>query len=405
MEVTETFDQKRRKQEEAEDLEAAHLDDETIQQEEDELDEFLEQALLHMNGQKQMRDFINQRTEEARASSSNVHAERCFAFVMDYAQNLDLPHFGGEQPGVTYYYSPLNVYIFGIVDLGLQPEQLEAYCYTEGKAKKGAANVASMMDHFVQRKMVRYDSEQKPMMAKRLSIACDNCGGQNKNNTVIRMAAYYVECGYFEEVEVLFFVRGHTKNACDRLFNSMKKGFHKKDIFTFNHPVEPENLMVTLDKHEQVTVLEATSDIFRNWDEKMEALYPKVSEINANHVFRVKKSQPDSGIRMEKQEYADSVTDYQGLASRNSSPGLGTEKRDQLLRRKPAELVAPGLAMMKRVDLCDKYWTLVPDHIQPFFCEPVTQDERENVRKERNEKAAQRRKNKRKTAPRTSSTR
>ena len=26
--------------------------------------------------------------------------------IMDYAQNLDIPHFGEEQPGATYYFSP-----------------------------------------------------------------------------------------------------------------------------------------------------------------------------------------------------------------------------------------------------------------------------------------------------------
>ena len=37
-------------------------------------------------------------------------------FVCDYAQKLDLPHFGGEQPGEVYYYSPLNINVFGCVD-------------------------------------------------------------------------------------------------------------------------------------------------------------------------------------------------------------------------------------------------------------------------------------------------
>ena len=37
--------------------------------------------------------------------------------VADYAQNFDIPHFGCEKPGVTYYYSPLGIYIVGIVQL------------------------------------------------------------------------------------------------------------------------------------------------------------------------------------------------------------------------------------------------------------------------------------------------
>jgi hypothetical protein len=32
---------------------------------------------------------------------------------------------------------------------------------------------------------------------KRLTIAMDNCGGQNKNNHVFRLAAYLVEVKFF----------------------------------------------------------------------------------------------------------------------------------------------------------------------------------------------------------------
>ena len=42
--------------------------------------------------------------------------ERVLCFVADYAQNMSLPNFASEQPGATYYYSPFNVYVFGVVE-------------------------------------------------------------------------------------------------------------------------------------------------------------------------------------------------------------------------------------------------------------------------------------------------
>ena len=42
-------------------------------------------------------------------------------------------YFAEEQPGATYYFSPMNVYPFGIVDCSTEPSQLTAYCYYEGK--------------------------------------------------------------------------------------------------------------------------------------------------------------------------------------------------------------------------------------------------------------------------------
>ena len=44
--------------------------------------------------------------------------------IADFAQNLDLPHFGSEQPGDIYYFSPLGIYLFGMVNAYLKSESL-----------------------------------------------------------------------------------------------------------------------------------------------------------------------------------------------------------------------------------------------------------------------------------------
>ena len=50
--------------------------------------------------------------------------ERKITKVGDYAQNEGVPHFGCKQPGDIYYFSPLSVYIFGIVRLYKQETEL-----------------------------------------------------------------------------------------------------------------------------------------------------------------------------------------------------------------------------------------------------------------------------------------
>jgi len=64
-----------------------------------------------------------------------------FCIVGDYAQNLGVPHFGGEQPGDTYYYSPLSVYCFGVVDVCGEQDKLHAYMAIQ---KIREAKVATM---------------------------------------------------------------------------------------------------------------------------------------------------------------------------------------------------------------------------------------------------------------------
>ena len=67
----------------------------------------------HVRMAKDQREYVNQKMEEAAATQLNEPSERVWTFIGDYAQNLQLPNFGCEQPGETYYYSPLNILCFG----------------------------------------------------------------------------------------------------------------------------------------------------------------------------------------------------------------------------------------------------------------------------------------------------
>ena len=67
-------------------------------------------------------------------------------------QNLYLPHFGGEQSGDTYYFSPLTINGFGVVDYSI--EELNSYIYTEAKGKKGGNNVVSLLSNTLEKKGV-----------------------------------------------------------------------------------------------------------------------------------------------------------------------------------------------------------------------------------------------------------
>ena len=71
------------------------------------------------------------------AAGSTIGAEpskRTISLVIDYCQNLDLPHLGGEQPGDTYYYPPVWIYCLRIVDTS--EDKLYAYIHKESDAKK-----------------------------------------------------------------------------------------------------------------------------------------------------------------------------------------------------------------------------------------------------------------------------
>jgi hypothetical protein len=142
---------------------------------------------------------------------------------VDYAQNMDIPRFGEEQPADIYYFSPLTVNVFGCMDLMSKPTQMKAFGYTEAKGSKGSNNVASL----IMKVLVDFGWLIQGQTGKQLSIIMDNCGSQNKNNNVLHLAFYLVDLKYFQIVQFIFYVHGHDKNNCDRLFNQLKLRWHK----------------------------------------------------------------------------------------------------------------------------------------------------------------------------------
>ncbi len=76
---------------------------------------------------------------------------------------------------------------------------------------------------------------------------------------------------YFKRVSFVFLIVGHTKNACDRLFNSLKHEYHKKNIFTM------DELIVALDVSEKITVDPTVASDYLDYDGAFKALYINLS--------------------------------------------------------------------------------------------------------------------------------
>ena len=116
-----------------------------------------------------------------------------YCIIAAYCQNAGIPNFGCQQPGNTYYYSPLAMYCFGICDASAVPEELNAFGYTEDQGLKGGNNVASLLLYALEK--FGWLVEGEP--AAQLVIIMDNCSGQNKNRQVLRLALLLVELQYF----------------------------------------------------------------------------------------------------------------------------------------------------------------------------------------------------------------
>jgi hypothetical protein len=81
--------------------------------------------------------------------------------------------------------------------------------YHKGTGKKGANNVSLLiMKTLGELNLLHEDS-----VGGELNIISDNCSGQNKNNTVLKLAVWMSEIGYFKSINFISLVVGHTKNG------------------------------------------------------------------------------------------------------------------------------------------------------------------------------------------------
>ena len=170
-------------------------------------------AAEHIKMARSQRKLYQDKVDKAVKSVEKPHSERTYTFVVDYGQNMELPVFNKEQPGCTYYFSPMKVNNLGVVDHahkypdGSVSAHMHCHVYTDAVGKKGANNVASLIMKTLRMLGLFKDEEN----GSELNIIFDSCCGQNKNNTVLRLAAWIASLGYFNKVNFIFLVVGHTR--------------------------------------------------------------------------------------------------------------------------------------------------------------------------------------------------
>ena len=193
-------------------------------------------------------------------------------------QNPGLPNFEGEQPGDTYYFSPLTVLLFGIVDNATEDgiERMDAYVWRENDGERGANNICScLLKYFKMRGWLKKNYFE-------LSIVADNCGGQNKNRIVLRFLMWLVEVGYFPKIRLIFLVKGHTKNSCDRLFNLLKINYHRLNIYTY------DQLVNVINKNEFITAHKMKSSDMFDFLSWQDVFYRTPDgEFKRTHIFEI----------------------------------------------------------------------------------------------------------------------
>ncbi len=75
----------------------------------EEREQMMLEAAEHIQMARAQRTLYQEKVNAAKMTVDSPHSERTYTFVVDYGQNMTLPVFTSEQPGCTYYYSPMTI--------------------------------------------------------------------------------------------------------------------------------------------------------------------------------------------------------------------------------------------------------------------------------------------------------
>ena len=330
----------------------------------DEVEESHENLIL--NAAKHVKTAQSQKLlaqEKIKLAKDRYDSERSessvITLVMDYCQNMGIPHFGNEQPGDTYYYSPIWLYCFGIVNVAL--DQLYAYIYQESAGKKGSMNVVSFLLHYIEN-YVMGNGHHNYQTKDELNIITDNCGGQNKNGLILKAAAYLMEKNWFRRVTLIFLIRGHTKNSADRMFNLLKVHWRQTNVYTYQQALD------ILGECEYVNVVDSTH-LHVDYSQLLEKIYrqPVSGSIQKNHVFSFDAKLKEHVEMSSKVTNKALVTTTQVLKKKVKN--LTEFHRQYLIRCwKPKSLDPVGLKPIKQVHLYTKWRKVVPRQYRDITC-------------------------------------
>lgn len=340
------------------------------------------EAAEHVKAFRMQREYVKEWTRKVKEQAhENVQwPNKTYMFCGDYSQNMDLPHFGGEQPGESYYFSPLGVYVFGIADHS--NDVLSAYVYHEGVGKKGGDNVVSLIHKKLKDDGI-FELAAMKGAGERMIFVFDNCAGQNKNRMVLRYMQYLVDCCVFKEIEIVFLVAGHTKNICDRRFKDAKHNFHKRNVYSMSDLIEIMQMGVAGEEdNEYVRVHEVYPHDFSNWDVFLDKYYTKkIKDVTKQHWFFY--SSKASGCIEKRVLVHDANSKSDQKLTKLRKNATEEEKREWFSRIKedhPELKAPPGIPDIKKVELHEKWRPLVPVSYQNEMCPDPGDEVRKKVK-------------------------
>ncbi|KAE9315805.1 hypothetical protein PF008_g19165 [Phytophthora fragariae] len=285
-----------------------------------------------------------------------------YVATMYFSQNLTLPN-DPQTPSAWYFLSLISVSVFGV--FLANDNRQRNFVYSERKGGKGSNEVISMVHHFLREENI-IPSEAPGLNT--FTLYADNCTGQNKNKAVMMYFRWLVNAGYLEEANVKFFVKGHTKNSCDRAFGQIKRKYNRNECWTV---AQAGGLVQDSAASNICVMLEDNAHPFQDFKRALSVLYKDLPLIKKFQLFRMPKTAP--GViecRVQPQGRIETFN----IRRKSKVPAANSAALDLLATIKP--LPPPPEHPEKIHDIHQKILPFVPEEYQsdPIYREPTAAD-------------------------------
>jgi len=161
----------------------------------------------------------------------------------------------------------------------------------DGKAGKGANTTISLLWNGIQ----RFNKGEM-----HLRLVCDNCSGQNKNNTMIQFATWLVLTGRFSTIDIQFPIPGHTKFLPDAFFGLIKLLYRKSRVMCMADLVHVVESSTASGQNKAALYLNGQEFVYYDFKEYFERFFKKLPILKKYHHFYFTSSSPGNVYCKEK---------------------------------------------------------------------------------------------------------
>ena len=175
-------------------------------------------------------------------------------------------------------------------------------------------------------------------------------------------------------------MRGHTKNLCDRMFNLLKKRYHKSQIYSI------KKLTSLLNELDNIFYYHVTSEVFFDYNRLLNTYYKNIpsGSVKKNHHFWVNDDKPTTMF---------TLTYHGDEEAHCESYDYCIRMNDRIIKLQEAinnkvPLKAPGMKPIKQVELWKKWGQFISEDERQELCPKPPDDIIKAVAKDKASKQA-----------------